>query len=100
MPRCESAAATKYRLHELQLFALRLECSFEPGVMTMAYHALEALHDDLVGIPAGRHRSSIHRARPEICRSDGESPFGQKAAQSLLLSITAAGFKLKRSITF
>lgn len=52
MPRCESPAATKYRLHELQPFALHLECSFEPGVMTMAYHALEALHDDLVGIPA------------------------------------------------
>ena len=82
MPRCESAAATKPRLHELPPFTLRLECLFEPGVVTMAYHALEALYDDLVGIRAGRHRSSIHRARPEICRSDGESPLGTERCRA------------------
>jgi hypothetical protein len=51
----ESGAATKYRLHELQLFAQRLECSFEPDVMTMASHSFQALYDGLMGIPARRH---------------------------------------------
>lgn len=51
----ESGAVTKYRLHELQLFAQCLECSFESDVMTMASHSFQALYDDLMGIPARRH---------------------------------------------
>lgn len=51
----ELGAATTHRLYELQLFAQRLECSFESDAMTMASHTFQALYDDLMGIPARRH---------------------------------------------
>lgn len=51
----EMGAATTHRLHELRLFAQRLECSFEPDAMTMASHSFQALYDELMGIPARRH---------------------------------------------
>ncbi|MEE4675477.1 phospholipase D family protein [Pseudomonas alliivorans] len=102
----EMEAATTYRLHELQLFAQRLENSFQSDVMTMASHSFQELYDDLMGIPARQHgdpqstgpnRKAAGQAANVLWAQSGSEPLARLKTPKGTIQVNDPKMFLKRS---
>lgn len=98
---------TKYRLHELQLFAQRLEFSFDPDVMTMASPSFQTLHDALMGIPArlpgehlstGSNRKAAGQAANILWAQSGSEPLARIRTPKGTIQVTDPKIFLDRSV--
>ncbi|WP_240364283.1 hypothetical protein [Pseudomonas syringae] len=103
----EMGAATTHRLHELQLFAQRLEYSFESDRMTMASDSFQELYDDLMGIPArphgdpqptGSNRKAAGQAANILWAQSGAEPLAQLKTSKGTIQVANPKVFLDRSV--
>jgi hypothetical protein len=103
----ERVAATTYRLHELQLFAQRLEFSFEPDMMIMASLSFQALYDELMGIPArrpsdpqstGPNRKAAGQAANVLWAQSGAEPLARLRTPKGTIQVADPKVFLDRSV--